>query len=116
MDNATAEYTFVTSFFAVEASVPPLPAKDAHKSLFSPTVMLTPVKGTFDDGRSAIGSEVGGYMPRARAESLVSASNNTPTRNAIMKAERAPLDAMWKQIMDPVLEYCQVCVTIILHL
>lgn len=105
MDNATAEYTFVTSFFAAEASVSPLSAKD---TLFSPTAMLTPVKGGFDDRRSVAGSEVGGQTSRTRADSL---APYTPTR-AIMKADRVPLDAIWKQIMDPVLEYCQVDDTI----
>lgn len=106
MDNATAEYTFVTSFFSIEPVAPLPSSKSTSGSLFSPTAMLSPTKGVFDDRRSVSGSEIGGQMPRPRADSMASISG-TIKSPATLKAERAPLDTIWKQIIDPILEYCQ---------
>ncbi|KAJ6628776.1 hypothetical protein B0H10DRAFT_1777258 [Mycena sp. CBHHK59/15] len=98
MDNATAEYTFVTSFFTVESLLAPPEIKNA---LFSPG-LLSP------DGRdrqmSNAGSERGDR--RNRAGSVVSASGMA-SMAAVVKEEKASSDAIWKQIMDPVLEYTQ---------
>jgi hypothetical protein len=104
MDNVTAEYSFVTSFFSQEAPTLSLSFKEHNDLMLSPT---TTVKGGFDERRSTIKSEIGGHMSRARSDSTAN-SVYTP-QGANVKTERAPLDAIWKQIMDPVLEYCQVC-------
>ncbi|KIM90943.1 hypothetical protein PILCRDRAFT_811444 [Piloderma croceum F 1598] len=101
MDNVTAEYSFVTSFFSREAPTLSLSSKEYNDLMLSPTAT---VKGGFDE-RSTIKSEIGGHMPRARSDSIAK-SVYTP-QGANVKMERAPLDAIWKQIMDPVLEYCQ---------
>ncbi|KAJ6598909.1 vacuolar sorting protein [Mycena vulgaris] len=97
MDNATAEYTFVTTFFTVDSLMSP---QEVENSLFSPG-MLSP------DGRerrmSVAGSEQGA---RRRAGSVVSASGMQSLAAAV-KEEQASSDAIWKQIMDPVLEYTQ---------
>ncbi|KAJ7180258.1 vacuolar sorting protein [Mycena crocata] len=99
MDNATAEYTFVTTFFTVD----PL-TQEEDNGLFSP---VTPGM-LFPDGRdrrmSVVGSERGGR--RNRASSVVSA-NGMQSLAAAIKEEQASSDAIWKQIMDPVLEYTQ---------
>lgn len=108
MDNATAEYTFVTTFFMVEP-VAPLPSSKDSGLLFSPSALLSPTKGGFDDRRSIAGSDVG-RTPRARAGSIANSISNAPKQNVIMKTERTALDAIWKQIIDPILEYCQVCI------
>jgi len=92
MDNATAEYSFVTSFFALEVLALPPSSSDSTKAMFSHTATL---KGGADERRSATASEVGGHTPR------------TSKQSSTLKIERVPLDAVWKQIMDPVLEYCQ---------
>jgi hypothetical protein len=102
MDNVTAEYSFVTSFFSQEAPTLSLSFKEHNDLMLSPT---TTVKGGFDEPRSTFKSEIGGHVPRGRS---IANSVNTP-RGDNMKMERAPLDVIWKQIMDPVLEYCQVC-------
>ena len=99
MDNATAEYSFVSSFFAPEASTPPFSSKEKNNSL------LSPVDGDFDEQYSPIGSETVGHTPKAYTDSIV---HTTPKQITIVKTERVPLDAIWKQIMDPVLEYCRV--------
>ncbi|KAJ6539496.1 Sac2 family-domain-containing protein [Mycena capillaripes] len=97
MDNATAEYTFVTTFFTVD----PMSPQEVENALFSPG-LLSP------DGRerrmSVAGSDAGGR--RNRAGSVVSASGMQSLAAAV-KEEQASSDAIWKQIMDPVLEYTQ---------
>ncbi|KAG2152387.1 Sac2 family-domain-containing protein [Suillus cothurnatus] len=95
MDNATAEYAFIAAFFRSESFSPPL-AMETNSALFSPTATLLSPDIGFDDRRSNAGSEI--------------------ARPGLMdKIERAPLDAIWKQILDPVLEYCKTFVTAILE-
>jgi hypothetical protein len=95
MDNATAEYAFITAFFRFESFAPP-PAMEINSALFSPTATLLSPDFSFDDRRSNAGSEI--------------------ARPSLMdKAERVPLDAIWKQILDPVLEYCKTFVTTVLE-
>lgn len=106
MDNATAEYSFVTKFFASEPSTLLPSSKQSNDILFPATPAGT---GGFDEGHLAIGSEIGGQTPRLRTDST-NPTSATPKQNAFAKMERAPLDAIWKQIMDPILEYCQVMV------
>lgn len=98
MDNATAEYTFVTAFFTVDPIVP----QETDNALFSPG-LLSPAGG--ERRMSVAGSEHGGR--RARTASIVSASG-MQSLAAVVKEEQASSDAIWKQIMDPVLEYTQV--------
>ncbi|KAJ6486376.1 vacuolar sorting protein [Mycena vitilis] len=97
MDNATAEYTFITTFFTVD----PMSPQEVENALFSPN-LLSP------DGHerrmSVAGSETG--RGRNRAASIVSASG-MQSLAAVVKEEQASSDAIWKQIMDPVLEYTQ---------
>ena len=107
MDNATAEYSFVTNFFASEPSTLLPSSEQSNDTLFPATPAVT---GGFDEGHLAIGSEIGEQTPRPRADST-NPTSATPKQNAFAKMERAPLDAIWKQIMDPILEYCQVMVT-----
>ncbi|KAJ2986509.1 hypothetical protein NUW54_g9742 [Trametes sanguinea] len=110
MDNATAEYSFITTFFANEPR-PALHSKDSSGSVMSPT-LLSPTQGEFDEIRSNPGSDFGGesVAPRRRLTSItsvMSAGAGAPEQpNA--KEELAALNALWKQVMDPVLEYCQV--------
>ncbi|PCH41154.1 Vps52-domain-containing protein [Wolfiporia cocos MD-104 SS10] len=124
MDNATAEYTFVTTFFAPA----PRPSALAHThvqqssgSLRSPTALLSPSDGEFDDGRSAAGSERG-VPPIQRVASIgsvmglsASGSVTSSTLGESVKEEQAAMNAIWKQIMDPVLEYCQTFVRSLLE-
>ncbi|KAG2369588.1 vacuolar sorting protein [Suillus spraguei] len=111
MDNATAEYAFIATFFRSESFAPP-PAVETNSALFSPTATL--LSPDFD-GRSNAGSEIGMHVSRP-----FSGNGNGP-RDLIAqpshmdKAERAPLDAIWKQILDPVLEYCKTFVTTVLE-
>jgi len=101
MDNATAEYTFVTSFFSAEQ---PSSTSDV---VMSPTSLLSPTDGTFDDRLSLVGSDRGGITPRQTAGSITASAQ-------VAKEERAFVDAAWRQIFDPSLEYCQTFVRTLL--
>jgi hypothetical protein len=102
MDNATAEYTFVTAFFSYDATVP---TSESSSALMSPTAFLPPDRGTFTEQRSMIGSDYGGQ----RVRSAGMASTNGLPVDVTQKEAQATVDALWKQIMDPVLGYCEVC-------
>lgn len=88
------------AFFSVDVS---LPTEESNTSLLSPTALLSPDRGTFADQRSFSGSDYGGR--RDRSASIISA---IAAADSIKKEERASSDAIWKQIMDPILGYCEV--------
>ncbi|KAJ8523544.1 hypothetical protein ONZ45_g119 [Pleurotus djamor] len=98
LDNATAEYTFITSFFANE----PLPTTpDFEKPLPSPLGLLSPNGSISFDNRSVSASEDARRSSTSGLDpSIGAALSNT-------KAERAGIDALWKQTFDPVMEYTQ---------
>jgi hypothetical protein len=95
MDNAVAEYVFVTTFFKPEGEASTLSSPREH----FPTGLLSP---NFDQ-HSNIGSDYGGTVV---ANSVANETRNN--HRTVTKAEQANLDATWKQILDPVIEYCQV--------
>lgn len=117
MDNATSEYAFITSFFAVEPAPAPSTSKEQSTSgsMFSPTSMLSPSRGVYED-RSISGSDAGysPQTPRARVDSFATSVNLTPRpqnhSQSVPKTDRSVLDSIWKQVMDPILEYCQIFV------
>ncbi|KAJ4497821.1 vacuolar sorting protein [Lentinula lateritia] len=95
MDNATAEYTFVKTFFTVESTLPTL---DSQKSLLSPSTLLSPM-----ERQSNSGSDYGG---RNRVESIsITGAPNSATHAA--REEQSNVDTIWKQVFNPVLEYVQ---------
>jgi vacuolar protein sorting-associated protein 52 len=121
MDNATAEYNFICSFFAPPVST--LSSSSIGRSFSHPTdgSLLTPsgLSGLRSPGGSELdpgdaADEMDGPTPKARgrADSVFSAGAVTllpPRPDAPKeKEEKAALDTVWKQVMDPVLEYCQV--------
>ncbi|KAI0320685.1 vacuolar sorting protein [Amylostereum chailletii] len=102
MDNGTAEYTFVTSFFAPEPNPPPAtPAPPSSSHLFSPvtpSLELLP-----DDALSAPGTDYNAVTPRA----LQSAFSDGLPSASLNKDDQTALNSMWKQIMDPSLDHAQ---------
>jgi hypothetical protein len=94
MDNSTAEYTFLSTFF----NVPPL-LGDTKQSLLSPTGFRFP---DASEMRSSSASEFGG---RVVSNGSATFSDLAALRGS--KEEQANHDALWKQIFDPVLEYCK---------
>ncbi|KAJ8698306.1 Vacuolar protein sorting-associated protein 52 [Pleurotus ostreatus] len=105
MDNATAEYTFITSFFANE----PLPTPaDSETPLLSPTALLSPDGSISFDNRSIAASEHELRRSSSTSQGITAALANS-------KAEQAGFDALWKQVFDPVSEYTQAFVRSIIE-
>ncbi|KAG5341928.1 hypothetical protein C0989_006771 [Termitomyces sp. Mn162] len=92
LDNATSEYTFVKTFFSVEAS---LPTKESSNSILSPSLQ-SPDRATFADQRSVAESDYGGQ--RVVSPGIV---NSLSAAETASKEEQAGTDALWKQVMDP---------------
>ncbi|KAG6821582.1 hypothetical protein H0H93_000091 [Arthromyces matolae] len=97
MDNATSEYTFLKSFFSVEAS---LPTKDSSNSLVSPPSVQSPDRASFPDHKSPVGSDYG-------AQRVVSVAGSITNARETASSEEQATTALWKQVMDPVLTYCE---------
>ncbi|EEB90381.1 hypothetical protein MPER_11420, partial [Moniliophthora perniciosa FA553] len=92
MDNATAEYVFLRGFFSVETAAP---QAVPETPLFSPTV-LSPIRQP----------EFEGLGNRSRSGS-VSTLPSSMTLTDPSKEEQAKIDALWKQVFDPVMTYVQ---------
>jgi hypothetical protein len=109
MDNATAEYAFVTSFFSNETPGPrpdPIsPARPAAQSVVSPT------GSSLFGMHSPSGSDSGHQQPQPLPSALTTA---TPGLGGFMtfvaksKEDQAAIGTIWKQVMDPVMDYCTV--------
>jgi hypothetical protein len=102
MDNATAEYTFVKAFFSSDSTVP---TDEPSTSVTSPSELLSPDQGAFTEQQSMVGSDYGAQPVRSAS----TASANGFSVDATQKDAQATVDALWKQIMDPVLGYSEVC-------
>ncbi|KAK7695969.1 hypothetical protein QCA50_000608 [Cerrena zonata] len=115
MDNATAEYTFVITFFSTEEQGNH--RKEASgNSLLSPPSLLSPTSGDFDELRSNPPSDYGPSSPRRRPVSFGSAVNIAlADPEATMREEQSHFNNIWKQIMDPVLEYCKIFIKSVLE-
>ena len=102
MDNATAEHTFVSTFFTNQTTLPPPEPRQQAPPI---SAIISPDGGTFTDLRSPTYSDFGSQQPM---------SSTTPGLGGFVsfvaksKEEQATIDAIWKQIIDPVMEYCQV--------
>ncbi|KAK2466118.1 hypothetical protein APHAL10511_001760 [Amanita phalloides] len=101
MDNSTAEYTFVRSFFSDQQFVPP---SDIQTSIPYAMTPLSPERLSFEDDKMISGSEMGDNPDRAIVLTAPS-----------LKKEHVNIDLIWKQIMEPVLEYCQTFVNTVLE-
>ena len=102
MDNATAEYTFLSTFFANQTS---LPLVEPNPHVPPSGAILSPDGGTFTDLQSSCASEFDSHQPLS---STTPGLGGFVTFVAKSKEETAVIDGLWKQIMDPVMEYCQV--------
>ncbi|KAF8351571.1 vacuolar sorting protein [Amanita rubescens] len=95
MDNSTAEYAFIKSFFNNQQIFP----LDVKTSVPSATTPLSPDRVSFEDDKTPPRSEVGDEPV------VMTGSSAAPFQPPQSKA--ANVDLIWKQVMDPVLEYCQ---------
>jgi len=107
MDNATAEYAFITSFFSNET---PAPRPDPVSPPPAGQSVLSPDGSSFFGMRSPSGSDFG-----QQQQPLSSAfTTATPGLGGFMsfvarsKEDQAVIDTIWKQVMDPVMDYCTV--------
>ncbi|GJE84132.1 Vps52-domain-containing protein [Phanerochaete sordida] len=124
LDNGTAEYSFISTFFSTPAPIPASisspPLSRSNSGLGSNGSMLlsppqtSPTNGEFEEHRSN-GSE-GGWTPRPQLTSISavlgmqSHLSESPGEKD-QKEEQATLGAVWKQVFDPVLDYCQTYIT-----
>ncbi|KAI9574682.1 vacuolar sorting protein [Boletus coccyginus] len=100
MDNATAEYSFVASFFFVEPFGPLSSAKQLETG--QPDATSEPHdRKEVDDNDSAADSEARTPVPNPG----IVESQKLARLAAIDKAERTELISIWKKIFDPSLEY-----------
>lgn len=103
LDNATAEYSFILAFFTTTATPPTPSASFARRqstvtlepSPLSPSIPFSPLEETLSD--------IGGITPTARRFSI-----NLHELTTQGKDEKTALDAIWKSVLDPAVEYCQV--------
>jgi vacuolar protein sorting-associated protein 52 len=102
MDNATAEYTFVTSFFA-----PDLGSRLVSKEFLSPSGPVNFLSPPLDEAEPSA-SGLGSITP----ESAVSMTNHNVQSISMSKEDQNTLNGTWKQIMDPAMDHCQVNTTI----
>lgn len=109
MDNATAEYAFITSFFSVTSPAPrPDPVSPAPPVAQS---VVSPDGSSFFGMLSPSGSDFAQHQPP-----LSSALTSTTTPGlggfvsfvAKSKEDQAAIGSIWKQVMDPVMDYCTV--------
>jgi len=97
MDNATAEHNFISNFFTADI----LTSSDsqAHNSPHPNASFPFPDNG---GSQSKFGSD-------SDEDQVDTASEiNTSLQRGGTKAEQTNSDTIWKQVLDPVLEYCQV--------
>lgn len=109
MDNATAEYTFVSAFFA--STTLSAGTVDTSLSLLTPTavvptptMMATPDTVMFEQNRSPVSSDYGGS---SRQVSAMMPGIGSVLPMPAHKEDQALIDSIWRQIMDPVTEYIQ---------
>ncbi|KAH7887619.1 vacuolar sorting protein [Phlebopus sp. FC_14] len=98
MDNATAEYSFVASFFVSESR------SAVRESESFTAALLSPEHGVTDDKRSIAGSETMTYI---RSPAFDASSSGFTRLSTMEKGERTELNNIWKRIFDPVLEYAK---------
>lgn len=114
MDNTTAEYTFVTTFFSPVATLVPV----RKETLMSPPIgqsSLAPVAPDDETGTPPGTLSVSTSMTvdtnSNPAPSHSVARGATPQQNSqaqLSKEDQAALASVWKQITDPAVEHTQV--------
>ena len=107
MDNGTAEYAFVTTFFVPEPDLPPADTPQVSSHLFSPTALSVPLPA--DDAVSTPATDMDPMTPQPRGltDSIFGNQSLRPATR-LSKDDQTALNAIWKQIMDPALEHTKV--------
>ena len=100
MDNSTAEFSFIASFFFVEPLEPPPSSKDADTGQLSHILTESQYRKEVDDHDYATDSEAMTPVPNPSVE-----PQGVSRLSTMDKTERTELTNIWKKIFDPVLEY-----------
>ena len=98
MDNATSEYSFITRFFD----------REAKSQAIMPVSALSPLSPRQEES-NAESEKVESPFATARAPS-VSMATLQATELQKRKEEQAYFDNIFKQVMEPVLEYTEVSI------
>lgn len=125
MDNAEAEYAFLTTFFGHHSDLPVLPARSAPPSPFGPTAAhglrspsINPSSPT--NGRNARRESIidlNRFEERAESNDEISENGSAQSQGERSfidrevrgeKLRKAVVDALWKSIMEPAQEYSRV--------
>ena len=107
MDNATTEHVFISSFFSNDTS---LPLREPNTSTQLLSLIVSPDGGSsFSDMRSPSGSDFGQQPLSSTFTSTTPGLGGFVSFVARSKEEQAAIDTIWKQVMDPVMNYSQVC-------
>ena len=120
MDNTTAEYMFVTTFFSPDAN--PIPVR--KEAIMSPSIVHERLSSmALDDDAGTPEGALSATTSTSLATPLTVDTNSNPapiysmTRGLtsqqnlpvqLSKEDQAALNAVWKQITDPAVEYTQV--------
>lgn len=109
LDNATAEYAFIATFFAELPTHNDVPTLETPHSAFSPTQSKTII----GERRPSFGACALDSPPIARRSSLAQSIPNEVSSGGVdswilAKEQQAVLSNLWKQIMEPSLNYCEV--------
>ena len=118
MDNTTAEYTFVTTFFSPDAN----PIRVRKEAIMSPSIVHERLSSMIlDDDAGTPEGALSATTSTSLATPLTVDSNPAPIYSVargltsqqnlpvqLSKEDQASLNAVWKQITDPAVEYTQV--------
>ena len=109
-DNATTEFAFVSDFFG-QPSDRPAPADTSDRSSMKGWDLLSR-NGSFSKGTSVSGDDPGASVEGDDSASVISmseAGNTSTVRSGKAdRIKRSVAESIWKQVMDPVLEYSRV--------
>jgi hypothetical protein len=104
LDNATAEYTFITGFFSQPTpSIPPTPGLGPAPMSPAPNT-LAPL---YPDEMPSSPITPEGHTPTPRARTYSTSSITLPVRQVDAKEQKGTIDAMWKSVLEPVLAYIE---------
>ncbi|KAM6495996.1 vacuolar sorting protein [Amanita muscaria] len=101
MDNSTTEYTFIKSFFNHSPTLPSLGSRNPIPVVHAPQ---SPDRLSFAEERTNIGSEWGDETQMTAGPAAPISTASPPST---LKKDQNNIDLIWKQVMEPVLEYCQ---------
>lgn len=102
MDNATAEYAFIRQFFKKEEQnlvpVPPTPSTAGSISL---------ILGALEQDGSSVGTPGAEQQARQPQVPLIAPAIKSPFFRIATDEDKA-IDSIWKDVVDPILQYADV--------